>query len=63
MLFREPAVVQDVVVENSKPLLNKSRRLEFGVERVIDNRSSIEANAFFDQHGSRCRVGKLPFVA
>ncbi len=28
--------------------MNKSRRLEFGVERVIDNNSSVEANIFFD---------------
>jgi hypothetical protein len=28
--------------------MNKSNRLEFGIERVLDNRSSIEANAFFD---------------
>jgi len=28
--------------------MNKSRRLEFGVERVLDNSSSIEANVFFD---------------
>jgi hypothetical protein len=28
--------------------MNKSRRLEFGIERVLDNYSSIEANAFFD---------------
>lgn len=46
--FRDPAVIQDFVVENEKPQMNKSRRFEFGIERVLDNKSSIEANAFFD---------------
>ncbi|MBC7899234.1 MAG: carboxypeptidase regulatory-like domain-containing protein [Saprospiraceae bacterium] len=48
VMFRDPAVIQDLVVENEKPQMNKSRRFEFGIERVLDNRSSIEANAFFD---------------
>ena len=48
VLFREPAVVQDFVISQDKPLMNKSRRLEFGIERVLDNRSSVEANVFFD---------------
>ncbi|MEJ7848150.1 MAG: carboxypeptidase regulatory-like domain-containing protein [Pyrinomonadaceae bacterium] len=46
--FRDPAVMQDFVVENEKPQMIKSRRFEFGIERVLDNKSSIEANAFFD---------------
>lgn len=53
VLFREPVAVQDLVIENGKPLMNKSRRFEFGMERVLDNRSSIEANAFFDTTLSR----------
>ena len=48
VIFREPAAIDDLVIEDGKPQLNKSRRLEFGVERVLDNKSSIEANAFFD---------------
>lgn len=48
VLFREPAVIQDFVIDNGKPVMNKSRRFEFGVERVLDNRSTLEANAFFD---------------
>ena len=48
VLFREPVAVQDFVIENDKPQMNKSRRLEFGVERVLDNKSTIEANAFLD---------------
>lgn len=48
VLFREPASVEDVFVEAGKPQMNKSRRFEFGIERVLDSRSSIEANVFFD---------------
>lgn len=48
VLFREPAAIQEFVVENNKPRMNKNRRLEFGVERVLDNKSSVEANVFFD---------------
>ncbi|MFN0279505.1 MAG: carboxypeptidase regulatory-like domain-containing protein [Pyrinomonadaceae bacterium] len=46
--FSEPVSVEDFVVVGGKPQMNKSRRLEFGVERVIDNNSSVEANVFFD---------------
>ena len=46
--FTEPVAVEDLVVTNGKPQMNKSRRLEFGIERVIDNRSSVEANVFLD---------------
>jgi hypothetical protein len=46
--FAEPVVVEDLVVLNNKPRMNKSRRIEFGVERVLDNKSSVEANAFAD---------------
>ena len=48
VIFREPAAIDDFVVQAGKPLLNKSNRFEFGIERVLDNNSSIEANAFFD---------------
>ncbi len=53
VLFREPVAVQDFVVENDKPKMNKSSRLEFGVERILDNNSSVEANVFFDGTSSR----------
>jgi hypothetical protein len=46
--FRDPVSVSDLVVVENKPRMNKSTRLEFGVERVLDNRSSVEMNAFFD---------------
>lgn len=53
VIFREPTAVQDFVIENDKPVMNKSSRLEFGIERVLDNNSNLEANVFFDTVGSR----------
>ena len=62
VLLREPTVVEDIVVENDKPRMNKNRRLEFGVERVLDNRSSVEANVFFDAvTGRGVGLSNLPF--
>ena len=46
--FREPVSIEDFVIESGKPRLNKSTRFEFGIERVLDNSSSVEVNAFFD---------------
>jgi len=46
--FAEPISVEDLVLAEGEPKMNKSRRLEFGIERVIDNSSSIDANVFFD---------------
>lgn len=48
VVFSEPVAVEDFVVKAQKPRMNKSSRLEFGIERVLDNSSSIEANAFLD---------------
>lgn len=53
VIFREPVAVQDLVVENDKPQMNKSSRFEFGIERILDNSSSIEANVFFDMTSGR----------
>jgi hypothetical protein len=46
--FQEPVAVEDLVTVNDRPQLNKSRRFEIGIERVLDNKSSIETTAFFD---------------
>lgn len=46
--FTEPVAVEDFVLDTGRPVMNKSRRLEFGVERIIDGSSSVEANVFFD---------------
>ena len=46
--FTEPVAIEDLVIVSEKPQMNKSRRLEFGVERILSSNSSIDANAFFD---------------
>lgn len=62
VLFRDAAVVQDFVVESGKPQMNKSRRFEFGIERILDNRSTVEANVFFDTTFNRgVGLTSLPF--
>ena len=60
--FREPVSIEDFVIESGKPRMNKSNRLEFGIERVLDNSSSVEANAFFDTTlGRGVGLASLPF--
>lgn len=60
--FQEPVAIEDFVVEKGKPQMNKSRRLEFGIERILDNKSSVEANAFFDTaFGRGVGLMRLPF--
>ena len=62
VVFREPVFISDLVHTDSKPQLNKSRRLEFGIERILDNRSNIEAGAFFDTSlGRGVGINALPF--
>jgi hypothetical protein len=62
VLFREPVSMQDFIVENEKPQMMKNSRLEFGIERVLDNQSSIEANLFFDMVSGRgVGLANLPF--
>lgn len=62
VLFREPVSIEDIAIEDEKPQMNKSSRLEFGVERVLDNRSTIEANVFFDTVvGRGVGLVNLPF--
>ena len=48
VLFRDPVAVEDLVVEGNAPKMNRSSRLEFGIERVLDNRSSVEAKFCLD---------------
>lgn len=48
LAFSEPVAIEDLVIDAGKPKMNRSRRLEFGIERIIDKSSSIEANAFLD---------------
>jgi hypothetical protein len=53
VFFREQIAAPAVDAEEDKPLMNNSRRLEFGVERVLDNDSNLEATAFFDAVSGR----------
>jgi hypothetical protein len=64
VLFSEPIAVQDIPLDENKPKMNKSTRLEFGVERVLDNRSTVEASVFFDSVlGRGVGLESLPFSA
>jgi Carboxypeptidase regulatory-like domain len=38
---------------DGQAVMERSRRLEFGVERVVDNNSNVEATAFFDTTSGR----------
>jgi hypothetical protein len=46
-LFRQP-VREPIAVIDGQAVMERSRRLEVGVERVLDNSSTIEMTAFFD---------------
>ena len=62
ILFREPVAVEDIAFEEKRPQMNKSSRFEFGIERVLDNRSTVEANVFFDAvMGRGVGLINLPF--
>jgi hypothetical protein len=47
VIFRQP-ITPTIAMEEKEPVMRKSRRLEFGVERVLDNNSNLEATIFFD---------------
>lgn len=55
---------QSIAFVDGRAVMERSRRLEFGVERVLDERSSVEATAFYDTTDGR-GVGLLraPFNA
>jgi hypothetical protein len=52
VVFKERAG-QAVAVVDGRAVLDRSHRLEFGVERVLDESSSVEASAFFDTINGR----------
>jgi hypothetical protein len=52
VLFKRPAT-QPVAFVSGRAVMGQSRRLEFGVQRVLDNRSSVEAAAFMDMTSGR----------
>ncbi|MDT5123993.1 MAG: hypothetical protein QOC96_3475 [Acidobacteriota bacterium] len=50
--FHQP-VSTPVAFVDGRAVIERSSRLEFGVERVLDNESSVEATAFFDTTSNR----------
>jgi Carboxypeptidase regulatory-like domain len=50
--FRDPEK-RPVAYLDGRAVMDRSHRLEFGVERVIDNKSNVEGTAFFDTTMSR----------
>jgi hypothetical protein len=52
VVFRSQAE-RPVAFVDGQAVLERSHRLEFGIERVLDNNSSVEATAFFDTTSGR----------
>ena len=52
VIFKRPQA-QPIAFVGGRAVMGQSRRLEFGVERVLDNRSNIEATAFIDMTSGR----------
>ena len=52
IVFPEIAA-QSIAFVNGRAMTERSRRLEFGIERVLDDNSSLEATAFFDTTDGR----------
>ena len=62
VMFRDPVAETDFVVENNRPRMNRSSRFEFGIERILDQSSTVEANVFFDLTSSRgVGLANVPF--
>ncbi|HEX8264802.1 MAG TPA: carboxypeptidase-like regulatory domain-containing protein [Pyrinomonadaceae bacterium] len=62
VLFRQPNF-DSYAISDRQVLMPKMRRLEFGIERVLDNASNIEASAFFDTTTNRgVSFVQLPLV-
>ena len=55
VVIDDPAAYQMTAAKSAsgEPLIERTRRLEFGIERVIDDASRIEATAFFDTTDDR----------
>jgi len=52
VFFKQPQT-QPVAFVGGRAVMGQSRRLEFGVERALDNRSNVEAAAFMDMTSNR----------
>ena len=61
VVFRR-AAIRPVAFVDGQAVLERSRRVEFGIERVLDNSSNVEATAFFDTTSGR-GVGLLSIPA
>lgn len=54
IVFKEPAAqAAPVAYAGHQPLLERSQRMQIGVERLLGARSSVEATAFFDTVSDR----------
>ncbi len=63
VIFREPIAIEDVYIENGKPVMNRSSRFEIGFERVLDNSSSLDLNFFADTTFARgVGVASMPLA-
>jgi hypothetical protein len=61
VVFRDNAT-RPVAFIDGQAVLERSHRLEFGIERVLDNSSNVEATAFFDTTSGR-GIGLLSMPA
>ncbi len=52
VIFRQ-SPTQPIAFVGGRAVTGQSRRLEFGIERVLDNRSRVEATAFLDMTSGR----------
>jgi hypothetical protein len=52
VIFRDQST-RPVAFVDGQAILERSHRLEFGIERVLDNSSNVEATAFFDTTSGR----------
>jgi len=52
VVFRQQSI-RPVAFVDGQAVVERSHRLEFGVERVLDNSSNLEATAFFDTTSGR----------
>ncbi len=59
--FKQPTAAH-ITDADGAAQLERTQRLEFGIERVLDNRSSVAATAFFDTTADRA-VGLLSLPA
>lgn len=52
VVFKEPTT-EPIALVDGKSVIEKSHRLEFGIERILGESSTIEATAFFDTTSGR----------